>query len=73
MSLRPWIFLKSRTNREIMSWLGGGATVIAAGMWAVFVFLVHHDGKVGGEASAPQVSQSGTGIASGGNVSTRST
>jgi tetratricopeptide (TPR) repeat protein len=68
MSLRPWIFLKSRTNREIMSWLGGGATVIAAGMWAVFVFLVHHDGKVGGEASAPQVSQSGTGIASGGNT-----
>jgi len=67
MSLRPWIFLKDKTNREIMSWLGGGAAVIAAGVWAVFVFF-HHDGKKSDASTAPAVTQSGTGIASGGNT-----
>src|SRR3981189_2731717 len=65
MSPRPWAFLKSKTNREIVSWLGGGATVIAAGIWTAFVFL-HHDGK--NTVTTPQVAQSGTGIASGGNT-----
>src|SRR5712671_5511306 len=67
MSLRPWAFLKSKTNREIVSWLGGGVTVIAAGIWTVLVFL-HHDGKNSNTVTTPQVTQSGTGVASGGNT-----
>jgi tetratricopeptide (TPR) repeat protein len=54
-------------NREIMSWLGGGATVIAAGIWTVLVFLLH-DGKNANTVTTPHVAQSGTGIASGGNT-----
>ena len=62
--LRLWKFISNTANQQIISWLGGGIVVIAAGAWAVFVFFHHDEGR---QAPA-SVTQSGTGIASGGNT-----
>jgi len=34
--------LKDPDKRAILSWLGGGAVVVAGGLWAVFTFYVEH-------------------------------
>lgn len=34
---RWWRFLQNGRNREVLGWLGGGAAVVAAALWAVFV------------------------------------
>ena len=61
-------FLKDPDKRAIFSWLGGGAVVVAGGIWTVVTFVVEHKEppeKPGG----PKVELSGQGIASGGNTS----
>src|SRR5262245_59346939 len=64
MSPRAWTFFRSKRNREIVSWFGGGLVAVAAGVWALFVyFFPHHDNKP--SPPAPTVTQAGTGIASG--------
>lgn len=52
-------------KRAVISWLGGGAFVVAGGIWTTFTFYVgHKDGqdKKGGNTAIPQ---SGQGAASG--------
>jgi hypothetical protein len=35
-----WKFIRSKSNRERLAWLGGGAVVVFAGLWTAFcVFL----------------------------------
>ena len=67
MFRRLWKFFGVASNREIASWLGGCAVVVAAGIWTVFVYVSEHDDSKSAPAApaAPAVSQSGTGIASG--------
>ena len=36
---RVWGFIRNSKNREIVSWLGGGAAIIVAGLWAVFTLF----------------------------------
>jgi len=38
-----WRFLRVERNRTILSWLGGGAAVVAAGLWAVVTWMVPAD------------------------------
>jgi hypothetical protein len=40
MLLRLWKFIRNGKNREILSWLGGGAVVIIAGAWAAVVYFL---------------------------------
>jgi hypothetical protein len=67
MLLGLWRFIKDRKNRELVSWLGGGAVVIVAGIWTVFVFFLNHDKKPG-SSTATVVNPSGTVIAPGGDA-----
>jgi hypothetical protein len=64
MSFRLWERYKDPDKRAVISWLGGGAVVVAGGIWAVLTFVVEHKGtsdKKGGTV----VTLSGQGIASG--------
>jgi hypothetical protein len=37
--LRLWKFVWNGKNREILSWLGGGAVIIVAGTWTLVTYL----------------------------------
>lgn len=34
-----WAFIGNRKNRTILSWIGSGVAVVAAGLWAVVTFV----------------------------------
>jgi hypothetical protein len=34
-----WRFVRQKRNREVLGWLGGGLVVVAAGVWAVIIYL----------------------------------
>ncbi len=34
-----WTFLRKPPNQRLLSWLGGGSTIAAAGLWAVATYL----------------------------------
>jgi tetratricopeptide (TPR) repeat protein len=56
---------KDPDKRAILSWLGGGAVVVAGGIWTVITFVVEHKDahdKKGGDTA---ITQSGQGTASG--------
>jgi hypothetical protein len=57
-----WTFISKPANRAILGWLGGGAIVVAGGMWALVTYLwpAH-------EAAIPVCAQQG--VVVGGNVS----
>ena len=42
--MTSWLggILKDPEKRAVLSWLGGGAVVVAGGIWAVFTFYVEH-------------------------------
>jgi hypothetical protein len=63
---RLWSFLVSKKNREIIGWVGGGAAVVIAGLWTVFVYF--HPPKNDGDDSRRGVTASHGGIAIGGDV-----
>jgi hypothetical protein len=51
MSFRLWEIAKNPDNRAVISWLGGGAVLVAGGIWTVLTFVVEHkdaSGKKGG-------------------------
>jgi hypothetical protein len=48
-----WSFLAKPKNQNTFSWLGGGAVVIIAGLWAAFVYFFPP--KKDGESPGPQV------------------
>ncbi|MGB6176925.1 MAG: tetratricopeptide repeat protein [Methylocella sp.] len=67
MSFRLWESFRDPDKRAILSWLGGGAVVVAGGIWTVVTFIVEHkdtSNKKGGTV----VTLSGQGIASGGDT-----
>ena len=41
---RLWKFVGNNANRAILSWLGGGAVVVVAGAWTLFIYI-HGDNK----------------------------
>jgi hypothetical protein len=47
-----WSFLAKPNNQKTLSWLGGGAVVVIAGLWAAFVYFFP---PKDGESSKPQV------------------
>ena len=42
MSFRLWEIAKDPDKRAILSWLGGGAVIVAGGIWVVVTFVVEH-------------------------------
>jgi len=34
-----WTFVRKPSNRQLLSWLGGGGAVAAAGIWAVVTYI----------------------------------
>ena len=54
--------LKDPEKRAILSWLGGGAVVVAGGIWTVVTFVVGHGHD---KKDAGAVILSGKGIGSG--------
>jgi hypothetical protein len=48
-----WSFLAKPENQKTVSWLGGGAVIVIAGLWAAFVYVFPP--KKDGEESGPQV------------------
>jgi hypothetical protein len=39
-----WTFVRKPSNQRLLSWLGGGGAVAAAGIWAVVTYIwpAHH-------------------------------
>jgi tetratricopeptide (TPR) repeat protein len=56
-----WKFVGNGKNREILSWLGGGAAVVIASIWTGFTYL--HDDRKPGSPSTTVVNPSGSIIA----------
>jgi hypothetical protein len=48
-----WSFLQKPKNQKTLSWLGPGAVIVIAGLWAAFVYFFPP--KKDGESSGPQV------------------
>jgi hypothetical protein len=48
-----WSFLAKSKNQKTLSWLGGGAVIVIAGLWAAFVYFFPP--KTDGEGPRPQV------------------
>jgi tetratricopeptide (TPR) repeat protein len=67
MSFRLWEIFKDPDKRAVISWLGGGAVVVAGSIWTVVTFVVEHK-DASGKKDGTTVTVSGQGIASGGNT-----
>jgi hypothetical protein len=39
-----WSIIKDPNNRAVLEWIGGGAVVVAGGIWVVIKFLLKKDG-----------------------------
>jgi hypothetical protein len=61
-----WDFLKDASNQAVLSWIGGGIVVIAAGIWAVVKFIAKNGDQ---KPSQPTVSADHGSIAAGRNIS----
>lgn len=62
-----WNFIRLKSNRERIAWLGGGAVVVVAGLWTAFVYLV--PAKKGEDTGGTQINASCGSVAVGGSVS----
>ena len=40
-----WSFLQDESNRAVLAWIGGGAVVVAGGIWTVFKFMASDRGS----------------------------
>ena len=75
-----WTFLRKPSNQHLLSWLGGGGAVAAAGIWALVTYIwPAHDATkavcaqqggiaAGRDASRNTVSYNGVAPTSGGAV-----
>jgi hypothetical protein len=36
-----WSFLAKPKNQKTLSWLGGGAVIVIAGLWGAFAYFSH--------------------------------
>lgn len=34
-----WRFMQNRSNREVLTWLGGGLVILVTGAWALFTYV----------------------------------
>jgi tetratricopeptide (TPR) repeat protein len=66
----PWLgsIFKDPEKRAVISWLGGGGVVVAAGIWTVVTYVVEHK-DASDKKGGTNITVSGQGIASGGNTS----
>jgi hypothetical protein len=63
-----WKFLRNKSNREVLGWIGGGLVVVCGAAWAVFVFL-YTPTKSSPTPAAPATVQADCGgVAIGGDV-----
>jgi tetratricopeptide (TPR) repeat protein len=67
MSFRLWESFKDPDKRAILSWLGGGAVVVAGAIWTAVTFVVEHK-DTSDKKGGTNITVSGQGIASGGNT-----
>jgi hypothetical protein len=67
-----WTFVRKPSNQRLLSWLGGGGVVIAAGIWAVVTYVwpahespkvecVQQGVKIGGSVSGSTVTNTASG------------
>lgn len=63
---RVWRLLQAKSNRAVLSWLGGGFVVAAAGLWAVMTYIWPPNNK---PIPTPNVTASGNSVAAGGGIS----
>jgi hypothetical protein len=52
-----WMFLQSKDNQQILTWLGGGITGVAGGLWVVVKFVAERRKKK--SEPATHIAQSG--------------
>ena len=64
MSFRLREIIKDPDKRAVISWLGGGAVVVAAGIWTVFTFVVEHK-DASDKKGGTNITVSGQGIVAG--------
>jgi hypothetical protein len=60
-----WQFLRQKSNREILAWIGAGMGVIAAGGWTIFAYAFPPNKEDG---RTPRTEARCGGVAVGGNV-----
>jgi len=60
-----WEFVKDPDNRAVLGWIGGGAGVLVAGIWAVVKFLAKNGDR---KVSGPNVSADRGSVAVGGDI-----
>jgi hypothetical protein len=60
-------FFRSKKNRELIAWWGGGVLIVISGLWTAFVYFFPPKSDTGDRKG--DVSASSGGIAIGGNVS----
>jgi hypothetical protein len=61
-----WSFLSASKNQKTLSWLGGGAVVVIAGLWAAFLYLLPPEG--GTKSSQPSVKTGNCGVGNSGTA-----
>jgi tetratricopeptide (TPR) repeat protein len=58
----------NKTDREILTWFGGGVVVVVPAIWALVTYIFPHDDKKPAASATTIVTQSGTGIAAGRDI-----
>ena len=61
-----WNFLKDGSNQAVLSWIGGGIIIIAAGIWAVIKFMAKNSDQ---KVPKPSVSADHGSMAAGRDIS----
>jgi hypothetical protein len=62
-----WSFLENSSNRELLSWIGGGAVLFITGVWAVLRFFLTRN-RIEESVPATNTSATNGGVVVGGNV-----
>jgi hypothetical protein len=63
-----WAIVRKKSNREIISWLGGGAIIAIGGLWALFVYVFPPKPPEDRDKPRLAIEATNGGIAIGGNV-----
>jgi hypothetical protein len=69
---RTWKFLQVKKNREILAWLGGGAVILAGGLWTALTFFWPQETSLppGGSSNNAEARNGSTAIGGNANGST---
>jgi hypothetical protein len=60
-----WRFVKQKSNRETLGWIGGGIVVLATGLWAALIYFLPPQTRT----PHAEVQANCASVAIGGNVS----